>query len=109
MNMTLELNIEGTVSGDGMDIVAAFVGRELRGLGKVQYSPELKKHLVFLTVYSNQAVGETVTFQVWDASACKLYGSTIETFPLSGGWTGRIAVGAPGIAHEQYAVGESAD
>ena len=80
MNMTLELNIEGTVSGDGMDIVAAFVGRELRGLGKVQYSPELKKHLVFLTVYSNQAVGETVTFQVWDASACKLYGSTIETF-----------------------------
>jgi hypothetical protein len=80
MNMTLELNIEGTVSHDRMDIVAAFVGRELRGLGKVQYSPELKKHLVFLTVYSNVAAGETVTFQVWDASACKLYGSTIESF-----------------------------
>jgi hypothetical protein len=81
MNMTLELNIEGTVSADNMDIVAAFVGRELRGLAKVQYSTELKKHLVFMTVYSNQAVGETVTFQVWDASACKLYGSTIESFP----------------------------
>jgi hypothetical protein len=80
MNMTLELNVEGVVSQDRMDIVAAFVGRELRGLGNIQYSPQLRKYLVFLTVYSNIAAGETITFQVWDASACELYGATIESF-----------------------------
>jgi hypothetical protein len=80
MNMTLELNIDGTVSKDNRDIVGAFIGRELRGLGRVQYNQELKKHLVFMTVYSNVASGDTVKFQVWDASACKLYGKTIESF-----------------------------
>jgi hypothetical protein len=80
MNMTLELNIDGTVSNDPKDIVAAFIGRELRGLGRVQYNQELKKHLVFMTVYSNVSAGDTVKFQVWDASACKLFGKTVETF-----------------------------
>ena len=80
MNMTLELNIDGTVSKDNRDIVGAFIGRELRGLGRVQYNQELKKHLVFMTVYSNVSSGDTVKFQVWDASACKLYGKTIESF-----------------------------
>ena len=80
MNMTLELNIDGTISKDNRDIVGAFIGRELRGLGRVQYNQELKKHLVFMTVYSNVASGDTVKFQVWDASACKLYGKTIESF-----------------------------
>ena len=80
MNMTLELNIDGVVSTDNRDIVGAFIGRELRGLGRVQYNQELKKHLVFMTVYSNVSSGDTVKFQVWDASACKLYGKTIESF-----------------------------
>ena len=80
MNMTLELNINGTVSTDNRDIVGAFIGRELRGLGRVQYNQELKKHLVFMTVYSNVSSGDTVKFQVWDASACKLFGKTIESF-----------------------------
>jgi len=80
MNMTFELNVDGKVSNDPKDIVAAFIGRELRGLGRVQYSQELKKHLVFMTVYSNVSSGDSVKFQVWDASACKLYGKTIESF-----------------------------
>jgi len=80
MNMTLELNIDGTISKDNRDIVGAFIGRDLRGLGRVQYNQELKKHLVFMTVYSNVSSGDTVNFQVWDASACKLYGKTIESF-----------------------------
>lgn len=80
MNMTFELNIEGKVSNDSKDIVAAFIGRELRGLGRVQYSQELKKHLVFMTVYHSVSSGDSVKFQVWDASACKLYGKTLESF-----------------------------
>ena len=80
MNMTLELNIDGKISNDSKDIVAAFIGRELRGLGRVQYNQELKKHLVFMTVYNSVSTGDSVKFQVWDASACKLYGKTMESF-----------------------------
>jgi len=82
MNMVLELNIEGTVSTDRLDKIGAFVQGDLRGIGTVQFSPALNKHLVFLTVYGNQATGETVTFQIWDASDCLLYGTTVETFPF---------------------------
>ena len=81
MNLTLQLNVEGILSNDKLDRVGAFVDGQLRGIGKVQYSRSIDKHLVFLTVYSNIPVGETVTFQIWDASACLLYASTIETFP----------------------------
>ncbi len=80
MNLTLQLNIEGVLSNDKLDVVGAFIDGKLRGIGKVQYSRDLNKYLVFLTVYSNQAVGETITFRIWDASTCQLYGSTIETF-----------------------------
>ncbi|MBC7886157.1 MAG: T9SS type A sorting domain-containing protein, partial [Saprospiraceae bacterium] len=82
MNLTLQLNIEGTLSSDRLDKIGAFVDGKLRGIGKVQYHRDLDKYLAFLTVYSNEAVGETITFQIWDASSCLLYGSTIETFPF---------------------------
>ncbi|MBK9734486.1 MAG: T9SS type A sorting domain-containing protein [Saprospiraceae bacterium] len=80
MNYTLELNIEGTLSTDEEDIVGAYVGPALRGVSKVKFYPELNKYLAFLTVYSNVANGETVEFQIWDASQCKLYASTLENF-----------------------------
>ncbi len=59
-----------------------FIDGKLRGIGTVQFNRDINKHLVFLTVYSNIAVGETVTFRIWDASACLLFGNTIETFPF---------------------------
>lgn len=80
MNLTLQPNIEGTLSTDRLDLVGAFVNGQLRGIGKVQYFRSLNKYLVFLTVYSNVVSGETITFQIWDASACLLYGQTVETF-----------------------------
>jgi hypothetical protein len=82
MNLTLQLDIEGEQSTDRLDKIGAFVHGELRGLGMVQYSAPLDKFLVFLTVYSDVAAGETVNFQIWDASACSLYGTTIESFPF---------------------------
>jgi hypothetical protein len=82
MNLTLQLNIEGTLSIDKLDKVGAFVDGQLRGVGSVRYSRSVDKHLVFLTVYGNIPAGETVTFQIWDASACLLFASTTETFPF---------------------------
>lgn len=83
MNLTVQLDIEGDLSEDKLDRVAAFIGGELRGLAYVQYNRALDRHLAFMTVYSDMAVGETVTFQIWDASECLLYGSTVETFPYT--------------------------
>jgi hypothetical protein len=82
MNMTLELDIEGEIADDMLDQVGAFVEGELRGVAPVMYSEELDKYLAFLTVFSNEVDNETVTFEIWDASTCILYGSTYETFPF---------------------------
>jgi hypothetical protein len=80
MNYTVQLNIEGTMSTDREDIVGAYVKDELRGIAKVQYNSVLNKYVAFLTVYSNVATGETVEFQIWDASKCFLYANTMESF-----------------------------
>jgi len=82
MNMTVQLNIEGELSTDRLDLIGAFVGDELRGSAYVQYIREMDRYLAFITVYSNQPSGEKVTFRIWDASTCLLYGHTVESFPF---------------------------
>ncbi|MGK0315848.1 MAG: hypothetical protein ACI86M_002080 [Saprospiraceae bacterium] len=80
MNLTVNLDIEGTLSADREDIVAAFINDELRGLAYVEYQADVDDHLAFLTVYNNEETGDTIDFQIWDASDCLLYGQTIERF-----------------------------
>ncbi|MBP6235401.1 MAG: T9SS type A sorting domain-containing protein [Saprospiraceae bacterium] len=80
MNFIVQLNIEGALSLDENDIVGAYVNGQLRGIAKIEYQPSLNKYLAFLTVYSNQNTGETIKFQIWDASDCKLYAYAMETF-----------------------------
>lgn len=89
MNLAVELDIEGRISEDRVDRIGAFVDGELRGLAYVEYNEELETdngalnpYLAFLTVYSNAVSGETVEFQIWDASECELYGSTLESYPF---------------------------
>lgn len=89
MTFTGQLDIRGTLSTDEYDIVAAFVGNELRGVGKVQHAPELENipgehpYLIFMTLYTNSTVDEKIKFQVWDASRCQLYGQIAETYHIS--------------------------
>lgn len=80
MNMSLQLNIEGSLSADREDCVAAFIDGECRGVAKVRYLPALQKWMAFLTVYSNNFSGEAIELRIWDASACLVYGNLIETF-----------------------------
>jgi hypothetical protein len=80
MNFIVQLNIEGTLSLDENDIVGAYVDGQLRGIAKIEYQPSINKYLAFLTVYSNLSAGETIKFQIWDASDCKLYAYALETF-----------------------------
>lgn len=83
MTFTVELNIEGEVSEDEFDQVAAFVDGDIRGKASVEYVPALDKYMAFLTVYSNQIDGEELNFRIWDASDCLLYGTVVETYTFT--------------------------
>ena len=81
MNMVLRLNVQGQFSTDVEDIVAAYINDELRGRASVRYVPQLNAYLAYLTVYGNPDDQlDPVRLKIWDASACLLYGSVVESF-----------------------------
>jgi gliding motility-associated-like protein len=70
MTVTGVLNMEGAISTDGNDRVGAFIGGVCRGVtSPSEYTTSDGFKIVFLQVYSNTIVGETVTFKLYDASA----------------------------------------
>lgn len=70
MTVTAILNIDGEISMDGNDKVAAFINGACRGVASPSaFTTEDGKKLVFLKVYSNTIQGENVIFKMYDASA----------------------------------------
>jgi hypothetical protein len=85
MNFAVKLNIEGTLSTDEEDIVAAFIDGEVRGTAKVQLLPTLPplgtQYMAFLTVYGNDDdFNKPVHLEIWDASECLRFGQVTELF-----------------------------
>lgn len=62
------INIEGEISNNTNDIIAAFINDECRGVA----SPSADGK-VFMTIYSNSAQGEVVVLKVWDSKNNKEY------------------------------------
>ncbi len=69
MTMTAVLRVDGLESVDGRDIIAAFVDGECRGVARPEYIGGLRRYEAFMMIHSNEAEGETVEFQVFDADA----------------------------------------
>ncbi len=67
------LKIRDVFSSDKEDLLAAFVGDEVRGIQQLEYVEQADAYRVFLDVYSNENYGEDVTFKIWDASAGIIY------------------------------------
>ena len=67
------LIIEGEISTDPYDKVAAFVGDELRGVANLEYVTEIDAYEAFLTIYSNVTSGETITLKAYDASTGRIH------------------------------------
>ncbi|MBT4503018.1 MAG: T9SS type A sorting domain-containing protein, partial [Gemmatimonadetes bacterium] len=68
-NMPLVVRIAGngvTLDSES-DVIAAFVGDEVRGVGQTVYVPSQDRYLSFLMVYGNTAEGEPVEFRFYDA------------------------------------------
>jgi len=80
MNMVIQLDIQGVVSTDAQDIVAAYIGDQMRGSAYLEYSPEVNKYLAYLTMYGNPDDQlDPVRFEIWDASECLRY-EAVETY-----------------------------
>ena len=67
MVLTAEV-VGGGMLDSEQDVVAAFVGDELRGLGHTVYVADQGRYLAFVTVYSN-VEGELVEFSFYDGEA----------------------------------------
>ena len=84
MTLTAQLFFDGVASADTSDVLAAFVGDEVRSVGMVsESSPGVFR--VDMLIYSNVLSGEVVTFKAWQNAACTLHEETSKTFVFESG------------------------
>lgn len=72
MNFMGKVSVDGIRSRDEKDILFAFVGDELRGATELIYIEDYDAYFVFFSVYSNNALNESIEFRLWDASEGKI-------------------------------------
>jgi hypothetical protein len=80
MNFIAQLNINGDVSRDPNDQVAAFVGDECRGIAKLRYIEALDNYQAYISVYSNKTAGEAIQFRIWNASDGQVHRDVTPTY-----------------------------
>ena len=74
MNIIGQLYIDGVISNDADDILAAFIGEECRGVANLEYSPRYDSYFATMDIYgSTDDVKKAVTFRAYDASTGTLY------------------------------------
>lgn len=78
MNIIGGIQVDGVLSEDLYDTVAAFVGDEVRGVVDLVFDPDFRQYFAFLTVYSNISAGETLTFKIWDASTGQVLEASLD-------------------------------
>lgn len=72
MSLTAQFSLtdaSSPLSNDINDVIAAFKGNECRGVASIEYIPSLNSYVAYMTLYSNTAVGDTLTFRFWDATS----------------------------------------
>ena len=72
MNFIGKVSVDGIRSRDELDVLVAYVNEEPRGIASPMYIAEYDAYFIFMTVYSNVALGEQITFRLWDASEGKI-------------------------------------
>ncbi len=83
MNIIAKIKVDGILSNDIYDRIYAVAqvssGLEVRGKAALAYDTQLNTYNVFLTVYSNVASGENISFFIWDASQGNFLEGTLNT------------------------------
>ena len=80
MNFIAQLSINGEISRDPNDQVAAFVGGECRGIAKLRYIEALDKYEAYISVYSNRTSGDAIEFRIWNASDGQVHRDVTPTY-----------------------------
>lgn len=73
MNVDGQIKVNGKISNNPFDYLAAFVGDQCRGVARLQYVEAFDNYQAFLTIYGNQQGGEDVTFRIWSANEGQVY------------------------------------
>ena len=93
MNIIATAKINTTVADDSEDLVAAFIGDQLVGLGSPQLFSAYRCHYIMMNIYANLTQAEKdsinaglslnkqVTFKYWDASTGLIYTDVRVTLP----------------------------
>ncbi|PHQ29925.1 LamG-like jellyroll fold domain-containing protein [Leeuwenhoekiella nanhaiensis] len=79
MNVIARVQIDGVISEDPYDRVAAFVGDEVRGVAELVYDANYAEYFAFLTVYGTNELTENVRFKAWDASTGEILQVTLNS------------------------------
>jgi hypothetical protein len=85
MNIIGQLSVNGIISRDGDDIIAAFVNNEIRGFANLELIEPFDTYQAFLTIYSNEKEvnKEDLEFRVFDASAGVVRGGVTPGFTFT--------------------------
>ncbi|MBT7882912.1 MAG: tandem-95 repeat protein [Candidatus Marinimicrobia bacterium] len=72
-SVTASITVNGTLTGSEDDMIAAFVGEEIRGVASGLFFPVTSEYVFQILAYSNQLSGETLTFKYYNAAADMVY------------------------------------
>ena len=93
MSMVASLQVDGVLSRDENDSIAAYVGNELRGAARLQYVQEFDQFMVFMDIYSNDADENIpIEFRAFDADQGIEYR---ELAPINPVFANNAIIGAP--------------
>lgn len=73
MSVFGRLILDGEISTDEYDMVAAFVGDEIRGVVSPTYVAGVDEYQVFLNIYSNTVSNEDIDLKIYDASTGRIH------------------------------------
>ena len=90
MTLTAALENDGVQAIGPQDLVAAFVGDQVRGVAQPLYVEALDQPLVFLMVHSTQAAGEDIHFKVFHQAQ-----DTVLVLPHQLSFAADAALGTP--------------
>ncbi len=68
-----QIRIDGIVSSNPDDKLAAFAGGVCRGVTNLQYLAQYDKYYAVMDIYSNANTGDTITFKIWNAAEGKIH------------------------------------
>ncbi len=77
MNLIGEFYINDIISTDQKDIISVWINNELRGVAHIQFDKGVNRHLVYITVFSNNSLDGLIEFKAWDASTGKILSNII--------------------------------